>query len=147
MIKAGQVFEVWIIGGGDRTQYENYCKENRLSNVKFLGNQVNPYPFMKIADWIVVPSMIEGLGMVTLESLCLHKAIIMTKCAATKELLGDSQFGLVVENNEEALYSGLLKILNSSTLKQRYEDKARKRISDFDRYQIYKTIEGVLSNA
>ena len=118
-------FEVWIIGGGDRTEYEAYCKENRLDNVKFLGSLSNPYPYMKMADWIVVPSLIEGLGMVVLEGLALSKAIMMTECIATKELLGDSYYGLIVGNNFNSLYEGMKNVLNNDSIKKDYTQKSK----------------------
>ena len=105
-------FEVWIIGGGDRTEHEAYCKENRLENVRFLGSQSNPYPYMKKADWIVVPSLIEGLSTVVMEGLVLGKPILATDCPGMRELLGE----FVVENNEDSLEEGLRRILTGVEL-------------------------------
>lgn len=107
LVKEGSKFEVWIIGGGERTEYEAYCKENRLENVRFLGNQNNPYPYMKIADWIVVPSFVEGLSTVVMEGLVLGKPILATDCPGMRELLGKS----VIDNNEDSIEDGLRRIL------------------------------------
>ena len=105
-------FEVWIIGGGDRTGYEDYCSENRLDNVKFLGGQSNPYPYMKKADWVVVPSFVEGLSTVVMEGLVLGKPILATDCPGMRELLGES----VVDNNEDSIEDGLRRILTGNQL-------------------------------
>lgn len=107
LVKEGFRFEVWIIGGGDRKEYEAYCQENKLDNVKFLGNKDNPYPYMKMADWVVVPSFVEGLSTVVMEGLVLGKPILATDCPGMRELLGES----VVENNEDSLEEGLRRIL------------------------------------
>ena len=70
---------------------------------------------------------VEGLGLVVLEGLVLNKAILMTKCSSTSELLGASEFGLVADNSEDGLYDAMKMILNNPSLKVQYEKKAESR--------------------
>lgn len=114
LVKGGYRFEVWIIGGGNRTEHESFCQKNGLNNVKFLGNQSNPYPYMKMADWIVVPSLIEGLSTVVMEGIVLSKPILATECPGMKEILSDYKVGRIVSNNEISIMEGLLQIITSS---------------------------------
>ena len=127
----GLVFHVWIVGGGDRSQLEIYCRENNLDNVSFLGHQVNPYPLMKMADWIVLPSRIEGLPTVILESLSLGKAVLATDCGGTREIIGDGEYGILVENDEKCLREALASVLSGCADKNLYEQKALQRSSAF----------------
>lgn len=127
----GLVFHVWIVGGGDRSQLEIYCRENNLDNVSFLGHQVNPYPLMKMADWIVLPSRVEGLPTVILESLSLGKAVLATDCGGTHEIIGDSEYGILVENDEKCLCEALASVLSGCADKNLYEQKALQRSSAF----------------
>ena len=145
LVKEGYRFEVWIIGGGDRTDYESFCQENGLDNVKFLGNRSNPYPYMKMADWIVVPSLIEGLSTVVMEGIVLGKAVLATDCPGMKELLGNSEFGLIIDNQEEALFCEIKRLLNNSSLSSYYENRTFSRSKDWIDYSSIDYITHLLT--
>jgi len=140
----GYKFHVWIVGGGDSSPFERYCREASLDNVLFLGHKENPYPFIEAADWFVLPSYVEGFGTVSMEALALGRAVMATRCCGSEELLGDSEYGLVVENDEEALEEGLERILSDSALKAGYESTARERARLFDIEACIRTIEDCL---
>ena len=140
----GLRFEVWIIGGGDRSPFEKYCKEFGLDNVRFFGNLENPYPYMKLADWLVLPSYVEGFGTVSMEALALGKPVLATRCSGTEELLGDSEYGIVVDNSETALQAGLERILSDPRIKARYEGSAQDRARLFDIDACITKIETIL---
>ena len=137
-------FEVWIIGGGDKTKYEIFCKEHHLGNVFFWGNQDNPFPFIRMADWIIIPSHIEGLNSVAIESLILGKAVLMTNCNGAKEILGENQFGLVVNNDEKSIYEGLKTILTNPNIKEKYESATTEFPNHFDYCNSYDHIKKIL---
>ena len=118
----GYKFQSWIVGGGDRDKYEEFVKDNHLTDyIIFLGHQDNPYPYIQQADWIACPSLIEGLSTVVLESLILKKAIITTDCPGMKELLGENQYGIVCDNNEETITYMTEKVLCIPSLQKQYE--------------------------
>lgn len=144
--KRGFVFTVWIIGGGDSCSLEAFCKSVGLDDVFFLGNKTNPYPYMLLADWIVVPSYVEGLSTVLIEGLALGKATISTDCGGSDEILGDSEFGLLVGNDETSLLSGLSRALTTPDLKEQYERKAMLRASSFDSVPRIQAIEKLLND-
>lgn len=128
----GYVFQSWIIGGGNRNKYEQFVKDNQLSNyVVFLGHQDNPYPYMAKADWVACPSLLEGLSTVVLEGMALGKAIIVTDCPGMKELLRDNQYGIICKNNEEDLEKGIENIIHNGLLKDHYECYIKERSKNF----------------
>ena len=51
--------------------------------------------------------------------------------AGMRELLGDSQFGLIVENDDEAFYLGMKRMLSDAELRCSYAEKSKQRGSDF----------------
>lgn len=108
-------FELLILGEGEeREKLERIIEENDLSEcVKLLGFISNPYPYMRMADILVCPSRYEGLSTVVTEGLILGKAIVTTQCSGMKELLGDSEYGIVTENSEQGLYYGVKKLLDA----------------------------------
>ena len=72
--------ELWIIGDGkDKKKYQEMVKKEKLENrIKFLGAKKNPYPYMKLADYILLTSDYEGFPVTYLEAITLHKPIITT---------------------------------------------------------------------
>lgn len=71
-----------IIGSG---QEENKLRELTRSldisdKVIFLGQKENPYPWMKHARLFVLTSIIEGFGLVNVESLACGTPVIATDC-------------------------------------------------------------------
>ena len=118
----GYEFQAWIIGGGDRSRYEQFVIENKLgNNIVFLGHQDNPYPFIKAADFFICPSLIEGLSTVVIEAMILNKAIVATDCPGMKDLLEENKYGIICENNEEGIEKNIENILLNPYLKEKYE--------------------------
>ena len=142
----GFVFSVWIIGGGNRDSLEEYCRSAGLDNVRFLGNKTNPYPYMCMADWIVVPSYVEGLSTVLIEGLALGKATLSTDCGGNREIVGNNESGLLVKNDEPALLSGLIQVLTDPDLRIRFENSAEQRLSSFYPESCIETIERLLND-
>ena len=112
-----------------------------LLTVSLLGYQSNPYPFMKAADLLVCSSGYEGLSTFITEGLVLGKAIVTTECSGMRELLGSSEFGLIVDNQEDALCNGLRKMLKDSELRATYAAHAAERGRDFSARQLAKETE------
>ena len=138
-------FQSWIIGGGDRDKYETFVKDNHLTDyIRFLGHQDNPYPYIQQADWIACPSLIEGLSTVVLESLTLKKAIIATNCPGMKELLGENQYGMVCDNNEESLFIQIENILLYPTIKKELEKSVQTFQPNFHINQVIQKIESII---
>ena len=125
----GRRFHLYLLGDGpERKHVEEMINEFDLSGtVTLMGFCDNPYPYMKAADCIVSPSRTEALSTVILESLILGKAIVTTECSGMKELLGDSEYGLVVDNSEEGLFRGLCSMIDQRDLREIYMQKADNR--------------------
>lgn len=69
-----------IVGDGkDRKLYENLVSKYRLKDrVIFTGKKKNPYPYMLIADYIILTSDYEGFPVTYLEAIVLNKKIMTT---------------------------------------------------------------------
>ena len=80
---------------------------------------------MKTADLIVCSSRYEGISTVVQEALILGKVVITTPCTGMKELLGDSEYGLIVEDSEKGLFNGIARLLDDSELMQKYDEAAK----------------------
>lgn len=108
-------FDLWIVGDGQqRPTIEKFIRDNQMdSYVTLFGFQKNPYPFMREADILVCSSNYEGLSTFISEGLILGKPILTTDCSGMRELLGESEYGIIVTNNDESFYFGLKNLMNS----------------------------------
>lgn len=125
--------ELGIVGdGSERAELEKQIKDAKLEKcVKLYGYKSNPYPYMKNSDIFVCSSFAEGFSTVVTESLILGLPVITTDCAGMRELLGESEYGLIVENSEEGLYNGIEKLILDSDLRENYRLKAIEKGKQF----------------
>ncbi len=133
LMDEGFKYKLKFVGDGSkREELQAYVEDNALAeSTEFVGYCDNPYKYIITADLLVSPSRVEGFSTVVCESLILGKPIVATDCCGTKEILGNSEFGLVTENNEEAIYEGIKKMLLDKNLRLQYSDKALCRAKDF----------------
>lgn len=133
LLEAGLAHDLWILGeGGQRGLLEAYIAENGLSDsVRLPGFCANPYPYMAQADLLVCSSRYEGFSTFITEGLILGRPIVTTDCSGMRELLGDSEYGLITENNEDALFAGVEALIKDAALREHYTRQARRRGHDF----------------
>lgn len=129
----GYNFKLFIIGEGpERENLEKLIFEQHLEDVvELLGFIDNPYPYIKSADIVVCSSIYEGISTVITEGLILGKTVVTTPCSGMKELLGNSQFGMIAEDTPDGLYACICKIFDSPELGKYYSEAAEKRGKDF----------------
>ena len=112
-------FDLWIIGDGpERGELEEYAQRQKMDFVHFVGQQHNPYSWMRQADVYVSSSSSESYGLAVQEALILGMPVVSVSCPAVEEVF-DRRFGILTENSEEALLTGLEEMLRSKTLRCR----------------------------
>ena len=113
--------------------------------VKFLGFQQNPYPYIKSADLFLSTSMAEGYPLVICEALCLEKPIVATNVTGPREILRDSEYGLLAEEDDESIYKAVCRMLDDKNLRVHYIEKAREKKKDFDIQSVVDKIYKMIS--
>lgn len=147
LLDEGFSFDVWIVGSGRAEEdLKKYCVENHLDNVSFLGMQDNPYKYLKKADLFVLTSRREGFAIVIPEAMACGLPVVSTKCAGPTEILKDGEYGLLVDNSSEGIYSGIKKMLENPALLEFYQKKSEERYKDFDETIIIKEIIDLFDN-
>ena len=144
---AGYNTHVYILGTGkDRSVIENYITENNISNsFTFLGFQDNPYKFLVYADLFVCSSRREGFSTAVTEALILGVPVVSTNCSGAFELLGDNnEFGIVTENNEDALFGAIKDLLDDPSKLLHYRQMASDRGTFFDLSRSVNEVEKML---
>lgn len=142
----GFKFRLYIVGeGSEHNALDNIIEKYSLEeNVVLLGFQENPYAFVNACDIFVCSSFTEGLSTATIEALILGKAIVSTDVSGAREIIGDSEYGLVVESSEEGLYKGLKELLSDPQKIEYYKSKALERAPFFDTKNTVTAVERLI---
>jgi len=141
LINEGFDFECWIIGeGNQRKKIEKLIQQYSLEQVVLLkGFQRNPYAYLAASDIVVSASFTESYSLVLCEALCLGKPILVTQVSGAEEIVADC--GLIVPQEEQAIYEGLKKLVKDKHLRVQLSRKglARSKIL-FDHSKIMNQI-------
>ena len=138
----GVKFTLWIVGGGAEMAELTALKERlELDNVVLWGAKENPYAYLATADGYVCSSIYEGLSTTTIEAMVLGKACIVTDCTGMRDILGDSEYGLVVPIEAEALADGMERLLTDDALRLRYGTMAVRRAEEYAPEKCLEKIE------
>lgn len=138
----GLQFHLQILGEGpERSALETQIQMLHLEDsVELLGFQSNPYPYMLAADCIVCTSRYEGFSTVVTEALILGKPIISTPCTGMDELLGNSEYGLIVDDCIDGIYGGMkTMLLDTHSLHHFCSASAYRGLSFSKRHVLNKT--------
>lgn len=129
--------------GADRAKYEAYVKEHRLeSYVSFPGWRGNVYKYVKSSDLFVCSSYREGFSTAVSEALIVGTAVISTHCSGATEILGqNNEYGIVTDNNDEALYQGMRMLIEDQRLLCHYKKQAGRRASFFNTVQSVESVQ------
>ncbi len=139
----GIAHDLWIIGEGEeRPRLEEYIRNNYLEDsARLLGFRDNPYPMMQKADLLICSSVFEGYSTFVTEGLILGKPIVTTDVSGMRELLGDSQYGLITANEDDAFYRGLKRMLTEPGCLAYYREQACQQQNRFKREHFARKTE------
>ena len=117
------------------------CEES----VTFLGYQTNPYKYVAKCDLFVCASHAEGFSTAATEALIVGTPVCTVEVSGMKEMLGShNEYGIVTENDDEALYQGIKKLLDNPELLEHYRHQAALRGKDFRTEETVKAVEQML---
>lgn len=139
LVKNIKDVELWIIGDGpDREMYEKYTKELKLEKrVSFLGKKINPYPYMKQADYIILTSDYEGFPVTYLEAITLDKKIITT-IPTSDEYINIKDYAYIISKDEDKMVEEVKEILAKK------KSKSKINLAEIQEKRI-KKLEGIFT--
>lgn len=149
LIKDGLKVSLYILGeGNQRKKLENYIHKNNLSEaVHLIGFKENPWKYVKKADLFVCSSWTEGFSTAVTESLIVGTPVVTTLCSGMREMLGDNEYGLIVENNEDALYEGVKHLIDDKMFLEYYGKRAKERGKYFSKDKTVREVEKILDGS
>ena len=106
VLEANSAVKLHLIGDGPlRGEIEGKVREMKMSeNIKFYGFRDNPLSYIKAADVLVLPSIIEGLPGVLLEAMYCKTPVTAYDVGGISEIVNNNT-GILVEKNEEEKFS------------------------------------------
>lgn len=138
---------VYIVGKGEEQNHlQKLIEENNIvDSWTFVGFKSNPYKYVKNADLYVCSSRKEGFSTAVTEALIVGTPVVSTNCSGATELLGyNNEYGIVTENNEEALYEGIKKMISDKKVFDYYKKQAKTRGNKFSTSETVKAVEEML---
>lgn len=109
--KAVPNIHLHLIGDGPlRSKIESIVKDKELSSkITFHGFIDEPLPYIKAADVLVLPSVIEGLPAVILEAMFCETAVIAYDVGGIDEIVLPGKTGILIQKGDEIGFVGALK--------------------------------------
>ena len=138
---------LYILGVGPLQQeIEDFIIQNELERaVTLLGYQINPYKYVSKCDMLICASFAEGFSTAATEALIVGTPVCTVEVSGMKEMLGEhNEYGVVTENNEEALFQEIKRLLDDKDLLNHYRHQARIRGDFFRTEETVRAVEELL---
>lgn len=139
---------IWFIGGEPAQAHLDFCQENRLTNVHFVGFQKKEElsRYYRAADLLVLPTQSDVWGLVINEAMANGLPVITTdRCVAGLELIENGVNGYIVPVDDpkvlaekiNAVFSGDYRRMGAAALETirpyTLENMAKAHVEIFDR--------------
>jgi len=148
LIKEGFQHSILIIGDGE--ELSNLLNQQKKLGVEetftFAGNKMNPYPYIKNADFFILPSESEAWPLVIAEALILKKPIIATKVGDIEMMIDDQKTGYLIDYNTEEIYAAMKEFITNKTLVEDIKINLENIENQFNNQKIFNQIEEMIDN-
>ena len=131
IVKAFPDVKILIVGDGSlREKFEALSEELRVrDNVIFAGFRSDIKEILSAIDILVIPSLLEGFPMITLEAMAMAKPIVATNIDGITEQITDGVNGiLVLPKDPSALAKAIIQVLNDKELARTMGLSAREKV-------------------
>lgn len=115
----------YIIGYGmDEAKIRGAIRTEHMEKyVTILGKKDNPYPYIKLCDLYVQPSLLEGKSVTVREAQLLQKPVVITNYATSSSQLDDGVDGVIVPIDNEDCAAGIAALLQNPLRMQRLSEQ------------------------
>jgi len=97
----GRDFRFYIVGGGpEQVALEKMLTPNALNSVKFLGEMADVKCILSASDFVVLPSLREGLSNTILEAMLAAKPVIASDVGGNPELVENGVTGYLYKSGD-----------------------------------------------
>lgn len=134
-----------VIGGGNEMEnLKNQVKELGVEKTfLLLDSQKNPWPYVKAADYFVLPSKSESYPLTIGEVMGLQKPIISTNVGGIPEMIDDGKDGILVNFNEDEIFEAMKRFLTEPNLVRKITEGTKNADEKFNENKIYQQVTEV----
>lgn len=147
LLKDGFDHHVIVIGDGD--EKENLKKQAESLGVTqsfmFLGSLLNPYPYVKNADFFILPSESESWPLIIADSLILQKPIISTNVGGIPEMISHEKTGYLINYETSEMYDAMKKFLTEPEFVSKIKENITDIEKQFDNQKIFDAVENIIT--
>ena len=148
LLKEGFEHSVVIIGDGEELPNLLIQQKNLGVAETFIlaGNKMNPYPYIKNADFFIMPSESEAWPLVISEALILQKPIIATRVGDVELMIEDDKTGHLIRYDTSEIYEAMKKFLTDEKFVQNIKENLIYIDKQFDNQKIFDAVEEIIIN-
>ncbi len=140
--------ELTVLGAGPlEGELQRQARELDLNGaVRFLGFQLNPWPYLRHADLFVLPSRYEGFGNAMLEALALDTRVVATDCpGAVREIQADNdRVQLVPPEDAPSLAEAMVAASGGTKLERKDSGNGGEGLTRFDLRRVLEEYSAVI---
>jgi glycosyltransferase involved in cell wall biosynthesis len=121
----------FVVVGDDFRDGEYISQLKKLNDdVSFLGPRTNIPEIMKDIDVLVVASLIEAFGLVTVEAMAAGVPVVATDIGGTSEIVTNGETGILFSpNNAAELATAVITLLTNQQLAQHFINKGQAKVN------------------
>lgn len=142
----GCVFRLDILGAGklEAEMKKLACVLGVEKIVRFHGFVRNPYPYMKNAVVLLLSSDAEGFPTVICEAMILGVPVIGTDVAGIRDLLGNSEYGLLTDLTPESFADAMFLLYTDADKRNHYTAQSMKRAKSLSQEESMRHMYSIL---
>ncbi|WP_313598011.1 glycosyltransferase [Epilithonimonas vandammei] len=146
LIKDGFAHKIIIIGDGEeKDNLENLTKMYGVQNsFVLLGSLLNPYPYVKNADFFVMPSESEGWPLIIADTLILQKPILSTAVGGIPEMIRHLENGYLINYDTDEMYNAMKEFLSNTNIIEKIKKGLENSEKQFDNQKIFDAVENII---
>ena len=119
-----------------------FAKENSISeSIYFAGYRENASNYLRCMDFLILPSLSEGLGIAIIEGFRARIPVLSSSIEPFKELIVDGETGFIFNNDPDSLFQKLQEVVNL-----KIEEKHRITEKAYAFYKNSFTLNSMLDN-
>ncbi|MCM1142961.1 MAG: glycosyltransferase [Muribaculum sp.] len=123
LLNRGIRLKWYIIGYGNDLETnkikEAITQQDVADSVIILGKKANPYPYIKMCDWYVQPSLYEGKSVAVREAQLLRKPVIITAYPTAQSQVSNGKDGVIVPLELTDCIQGIYQAITNESLRNR----------------------------
>ncbi|WP_284463108.1 glycosyltransferase [Chryseobacterium sp.] len=148
LIDEGFHHSIVVVGNGE--EMKNLTEQIRINNVQdtfiLTGNRMNPYPYIKKADYFILSSESEAWPLVVAEALILQTPIIATNTGDVSVMVKDKETGYLINYDTHEMYEAMKVFLTDQELIAKIRKNLETIEDQFDNQKIFNAVETIIED-